>query len=65
MDNIEARIGQSVEQTAGASKPRKSQSLRLDKQTIRTLTGAELKLVAGGLYCSCAGTSGSCTRKEA
>jgi hypothetical protein len=41
--------GRSVEETAGTSKPRKSQSLRLDKQTIRTLTGAELKLVGGGV----------------
>jgi hypothetical protein len=27
---------------------KKSQSLRLEKQTIRTLTGAELRLVGGG-----------------
>jgi len=53
MDKIEARIGQSVEETAGTSKPRKSQSLRLDKQTIRTLTGEELKLVGGGKGCGC------------
>ena len=39
---------QSAAEAAGASKSRKSQSLRLDKQTIRILTGAELKLVGGG-----------------
>jgi hypothetical protein len=38
---------QSADATPGASKSRKSQSLRLEKQTIRTLTGAELTLVAG------------------
>jgi hypothetical protein len=55
MKEIEARSTvQSAEETAGASKSRKSQSLRLDKQTIRTLTGAELKLVGGGCGdCSC------------
>ena len=35
-------------ETDSASKGRKSQSLRFEKQTIRTLTGAELKLVGGG-----------------
>jgi hypothetical protein len=33
---------------ADSSKFTKSQSLRLHKQTIRTLTGAELRLVGGG-----------------
>jgi hypothetical protein len=65
MQKFESRIGQYVEETAGASKPRRLQSLRLDKQTIRTLTGAELKLVAGGMACSCGHTSQSCTNKEA
>jgi hypothetical protein len=37
-----------VEGTA-PSKSRKS-ALRLEKQTIRTLTGAELKLVGGGTF---------------
>jgi hypothetical protein len=41
-----------AEEKAGASKSRKPQSLRLEKQTIRTLTGAELKLVGGG-GCGC------------
>jgi hypothetical protein len=53
MENIEVRIGQSVEETAGASKPRNAQSLRLNKQTIRTLTGEELKLAGGGLIFAC------------
>jgi len=33
---------------AGSVTLRKSPSLRLEKQTIRTLSGAELKLVGGG-----------------
>lgn len=49
MKKIEERsAGQSVEKAADSSKFTKSQSLRLDKQTIRTLTGAELRLVGGG-----------------
>jgi hypothetical protein len=48
MQKLEARIDPSVAEAAGASKPRKSQSLRLDKQIIRTLTGAELSLAGGG-----------------
>jgi hypothetical protein len=49
MQNIKERsTTQSVEEGAGPSEFRKSQSLRLDKQTIRILTGAELKLVGGG-----------------
>ena len=39
---------QAAEQTAGPSTIRKSPSLRLEKQIIRTLTGAELGLVGGG-----------------
>ncbi len=45
---IERSTAQSAEEGAGPSELRKSQSLRLDKQTIRTLTGAELKRVGGG-----------------
>jgi hypothetical protein len=43
------RTAQSAEETAGSNHIRKSPSLRLDKQVIRTLTGAELKVVAGAL----------------
>jgi hypothetical protein len=58
MKTIDARSTvQSADATAGASKSRKSQSLRLEKQTIRTLTGAELHLVGGG---KCDGSLGSC-----
>jgi hypothetical protein len=39
---------ESTAETDSASKGSKSQSLRFQKQTIRTLTGAELKLVGGG-----------------
>jgi hypothetical protein len=54
METIEVRnTAQSAEEMAGASKSRKSQSLRLDKQIIRTLTGAELQLVSGGRGCTC------------
>jgi hypothetical protein len=49
MDKIEVRsTAQSAEETAGSSNIRKPQSLRLEKQTIRTLTGAELSLAGGG-----------------
>jgi hypothetical protein len=49
MNKIEDRSTvESAAEAAGASKGSKSQSLRLDKQTIRTLTGADLKLVGGG-----------------
>jgi hypothetical protein len=49
MNKIEDfRTAPSAHETAGASNFRKSQSLRLDKQIIRTLTGAELKLAGGG-----------------
>ena len=48
MKKIEERsAGQSAEKAADSSKFTKSQSLRLDKQTIRTLTGAELRLARG------------------
>jgi len=40
---------------------KKSQSLRLDKQTIRTLTGAELKLVAGAATLCLKGSGIICT----
>ena len=53
---------QSVDATAGASKSRKSQSLRLEKQTIRTLTGAELKLVGGACGTGTGTGNGTCTR---
>jgi len=49
MEKIKApSTAQSAQEQPGARKSRKPQSLRLDKQTIRTLTGAELKLVGGG-----------------
>ena len=49
MRKIEERSpDQSARKAADPSKFTKSQSLRLDKQTIRTLTGAELRLVGGG-----------------
>ena len=48
MSKIEDR-NTATDATVGARKSRKSQSLRLEKQTIRTLTGAELKLVGGGV----------------
>jgi hypothetical protein len=52
MNKIEDRsTAQSVEKMTGRSNIRKSQSLRLDKQIIRTLTGAELML-AGGVGCT-------------
>jgi hypothetical protein len=55
MSKIENRnSAQSTAEGAGPSKSEKSQSLRLDKQTIRTLSGAELRLVGGGC------TGGTC-----
>ena len=56
MKQIETRSTRSTAEGAGA-KFEKSQSLRLNKQIIRTLTGEDLKLVAGGGDCCCA----SCT----
>jgi hypothetical protein len=51
MKKIEERsAAQSAEKAADSSKFMKSQSLRLDKQTIRTLTGTELRLVGGGCF---------------
>jgi len=48
MQKIEERNNvQSAENAADFSKFMKSQSLRLDKQTIRTLTGPELRAVGG------------------
>jgi hypothetical protein len=52
MEKINDRnTDQSAGEGAGTRQFRKSQSLRLDKQTIRTLTGAELRLVGGGVGC--------------
>ena len=49
MDKIEdRRAASSAAETDSASKDRTSQTLRLEKQIIRTLTGAELRLVGGG-----------------
>jgi hypothetical protein len=49
MKKIEERsTAQSAQTAADPSKFVKSQSLRLDRQTIRTLTGAELRVVGGG-----------------
>jgi hypothetical protein len=49
MNKIEdRRTAQSIEKLPGPSNIRKSQSLHLDKQIIRTLTGAELRLAGGG-----------------
>jgi hypothetical protein len=48
MKKIEERnTAQSAETAADPSKFTKAQSLRLNKQTIRTLTGAELRSVGG------------------
>jgi len=47
--NEERNTAHSAETAADFSKFMKSQSLRLDKQAIRTLTGAELRLVGGGI----------------
>jgi hypothetical protein len=52
MNKIEDRsIVQSAEPMTARSNIHKSHALRLDKQIIRTLTGAELRLVGGG-HCS-------------
>ena len=56
MKTLEARNASRSADAAGG-KFRKSQSLRLNKQVIRTLTGEELKLAGGGLACTCC----SCT----
>ena len=53
MDKTEdRRTAQSAEETASSNHIRKSPSLRLHKRVIRTLTGAELKLVGGGTHCT-------------
>jgi len=63
MEKIEDRSTiQPADEAASHSKSRKSQSLRLEKQTIRTLTGAELRLVGGG--CPWASSCGSLTFHE-
>jgi hypothetical protein len=49
MNKIEDhRTAQSANETAGLGNLSKSQSLHLEKQIIRTLTGAELRLAGGG-----------------
>jgi hypothetical protein len=59
MKKIEERNAAQSAEKADSSKFTKSQSLRLDKQTIRTLTGAELRLVGGGSGgVKCAGHTG-------
>ena len=57
METIQVRGTAQSDETAGVSKSKKSPSLRLNKQTIRTLSGADLKLVGGGEQCTCC----SCT----
>jgi hypothetical protein len=47
---------QFAQDTAGARKSGTSRALRLEKQTIRTLTGAELRRVGGG----CSDTTNTC-----
>ena len=52
MNKIENNsTAQSAAEADSPSNGRKSQYLRFEKQTIRTLTGAELKLVGGGDSC--------------
>jgi hypothetical protein len=51
----------SVETAVDGAGPGRSQALRLDKQTIRTLSGAELKLVAGAVELCIAGSARMCT----
>jgi hypothetical protein len=48
----ELSAAESAETAADPSKFMKAQSLRLDKQIIRTLTGAELRIVGGGHGCN-------------
>jgi hypothetical protein len=59
MDKIEDRRTASSKEALSVSKGSKSQSLRLEKQVIRALNGAELRLVGGG--CT-GGTCGPHTR---
>ncbi len=53
METIQVRGTAQSDETAGVSKSKVSPSLRLNKQTIRTLSGADLKLVGGGKGCTC------------
>jgi hypothetical protein len=54
MEKIDGRTATQSAADAVPSKPKNSRTLRLEKQTIRTLTGTELKLVGGGcLRVSC------------
>jgi hypothetical protein len=53
MKKLEVRNTTRSAGTAGGSKRSESQSLRLNKQLIRTLTGEELKLAGGGLCRAC------------
>jgi hypothetical protein len=55
MQKLESRNMARSAGAAGGSKSGKSQSLRLNKQVIRTLTGEDLKLAGGGVCtcCSC------------
>jgi len=49
MDKIEVRTTvKPADEAPAQSNGRKSPSLHLEKQTIRTLSGAELRLAAGG-----------------
>ena len=53
MEKVEINsTAQSAEENLGASKFKKSHSLRFEKRVVRTLTGAELKLAAGGTVCT-------------
>ena len=50
MQKIDERnTAQSAETAADPGKFTKSQSLPLDNQTIRTMTGPELRIVGGGI----------------
>jgi hypothetical protein len=54
MDKIDFQsTTHSAREMAGPGNNGKSQSLHLDRQIIRTLTGAELKFVGGGGGTSC------------
>jgi hypothetical protein len=59
MNQIEDRPTASAKDALSVGKSTQPQSLRLEKQTIRTLNGAELRLVGGG--CT-GGTCGPHTR---
>jgi hypothetical protein len=51
MDKIEIHNGQAAPEEKAIRGKSSKQSLRFEKQTIRTLSGAELKLVGGGTVC--------------